>query len=132
MSSNSAVIDPDLGLLFLKRGTTSDQLLYFYEVELTEIDYLDSDLHTTTLKTIEDNITYAASFDFDNITAKAIIAKLSSTDQTIFLQSIKGELFPFQAILPKPITINVIKCQLGEIQRGVHDSFVPFVIKEII
>ena len=96
-----------------------------------DIDFISPGLHSVMFEFPEGDTVYAVSFDFDNRIAKDIFTMLSPEHQPQFLASIHGRNFPFRVTLPTPIILSTVESYLGELQRGAHDSFIPFVIKRV-
>lgn len=128
---NPSNLKPDLGLHRREQGFRDDVAQFFYGVEFVDIDFISPGLHSVMVEFREGDTLYAVSFDFDNRVAKDIFTLLSPKHQTQFLASIHGRNFPFRATLPTPIALPTVESYLGELQRGAHDSFIPFVIKRV-
>ena len=119
---------PDLGLQLLRDGIGDGVSLNFYGVSFCTIDFLAPHSYSTMLEHEHAGKTYAVSFDYDDDTFTFLVAQLPSLLQDDFGKNIIGNSFPVSVNLPFTVEVSSLQCQLGSVQHGAHDSFVPLTV----
>lgn len=124
---------PDLGLLHLQNGFSGEDRIFFYDIALTDIDFVSDTRCSTTFEMPfgADEYVYALSLDFDRAILDRLIAGLSPGERAAFLASVDGRETPFRARLPRPVTFAKLACRLGELQSVEAETFVPFVVEDL-
>lgn len=122
---------PDYGLLLLSQGYTREVGHFFSDFPLDRISVVGPDQFTTMKNKVFSGIEYAISLDFDS----RILADILSLCPPSIVGFAKSELgrdpiSPRLIQIPKPVALSV-ETTLGQLQRGLHDEFVPFVIVRV-
>lgn len=128
---NNGSLKPDLGLRYLRDGYSKEVIISFYGVIFEDVSFLTPDLCSVMLEYPFDGEVYAISFDFSDKIFGQLLSKLPTAYQQRFISSVSGKRLPFTASLPIQVTVSVIECRLGELQRVEKEEFVPFVITRI-
>lgn len=124
-------IKPDLGLRLIDEGIRDDVLQVYYDVPFDRIDFLAPETYSTMLEIEREGTVFAVSFDFDDDIFAQLLARIPSNKRQDFGKSLDGNRFPFSVNLPEVVVARIVECQIGELQTGAHDSFVPLVIMRI-
>lgn len=122
---------PDFGLRHLQDGYDKNVILHFYDVPFKDIGFTAPNSYTTTLNITFGDTVYAVSLDFSDDIFAFLLSCLEPSDRELLGSSLIGKTFPFMATLPLPVVARVVTCHRGELQRGAHDEFIPFVITDI-
>lgn len=128
---NKGSLKPDLGLRYLRDGYNKEVIISFYGVIFADVSFLTPDLCSVMMEYPYNGEVYAISFDFSDKIFDQLLSKLPAVHQQSVLSSISVKRLPFTAALPMQVTVSVIECHLGELQRVEKEEFVPFVITRI-
>ena len=124
-------IYPDYGLLLLGQGCTREARHFFYDFPVDRIVVVGPDQFTTMKNKVINGVEYAISLDFDF----RILTDILSLCPPSVVNCVKAELSrdsgsPRIIQISNPVALDV-ETTLGQLQRGLHNEFVPFVIARV-
>jgi hypothetical protein len=124
-------IYPDYGLFLLGQGYTREVRHSFYDFPVDHITVIGQGQFTTMKNMVFDGVEYAISLDFDS----RILADILSLSPPSIANCVRAKisLDPISSQLiqiPQTLALGV-EATLGQLQRGLHDEFVPFVIARV-
>lgn len=119
---------PDYGLHLYRAGYRSDFVSIFNETEIGNISK-SSDYLVTVMNMLEiDDKIYGLSLDFRHDAFNALMEHapaLSKKEVALYLSH-----SPFNGVLANPFTVGVT-AHLGDIVKGEHEDFVPFIVETV-
>jgi hypothetical protein len=123
---------PDYGLFLLRQGGAREVHHFLYDFPLDHITVVGSGQFTTMKNHVFAGIEYAMSLDFDSHILASILRKSPRSVVTC----VRGErnrdpVSPRSIQLPQTLALGV-EAMLGELQRGLHDEFIPLVIAKVL
>ena len=123
---------PDYGLRILRDGISSTVDLFFYDFHLFSLTVLSHGQYSTTVHTPYDGRVHALTLDFDHIQLERILAK-ADAHLASFLRSelSRDPTSPRSIEIAGHITFGV-RAQVGRLQTGAKENFVPLVAQEIL
>lgn len=126
----SGILKPDYGTKLAARGFNRNKSVTFFDVPVTEITFIQRGQHTILFEYPHEGTDYAVSLDIGMEIINVILGKLSPGElHSVLNRSVES--VPFVMSLPRPIILTYVECRLGEIQRSVNESFVPFVASHV-
>ena len=129
--SKQPTLLPDFGK-HLATGTPQKTLLIYTSWEIDTLQVIDSDRYRTTRIQSSEGHLYCATFDFDNGILTDLMKVATERTQDFIAEKLIDDPFSVRSmILPDPISVG-IAAVLGNLQQGLHDLFIPLVIKEVI
>jgi len=120
-------LDPDFGIAALKMGAEIGQQWLFLFTKLQQVSSVSDDLFTMAVRMPVGDVDHLVSFDADK---SAFDDFLALTDPAT-RDDIKSRLTPGRSILLDNPIYATLDTVIGEPTRGEHDTFVPFIIREV-
>jgi hypothetical protein len=121
---------PDYGLYLKSNGYSNSIDIHFYAIKFDHICKVNNDLYSIMVNKEENNQEYAVSLDFDNSILGRLLEKLPiSISKKVSNEFSKFDFnytVEFEGIAQIGLVAN-----LGELQKGQYEGFIPLVIKEI-
>jgi hypothetical protein len=123
---------PDYGLFLLSQGYAREVRHCFYDIPFNHITVIGQDQFSTMKNHVFAGVEYAMSLDFDF----RILADILSLSPPVVVDYVRAELSrdpisPRIIHFPQNISVGV-EATLGQVQRGLHDEFVPLVIARVL
>jgi hypothetical protein len=124
-------LNPDYGLYLLRQGYSRNVRHRFYDFPLNHITVVGPGQFTTVKNQELMGVEYATSLDFD-LRILAEILRLCPPSIVDFVGSeiLSDQVSPRTIQLPQILTLGV-ETVLGQVQKGLHDDFVPLVIEKV-
>lgn len=119
---------PDLGVLATRIGQEENTDIVFVGYRLDLVAKVSDELYTASSCNSEED-PYLASFDFAPPHLESMLACLAWPLATQVRRALSNA--PYQASLDLMLEIDCVT-RLGVLTKGLHESFVPFVVTEII
>ncbi|HEY5909372.1 MAG TPA: hypothetical protein VJA21_02080 [Verrucomicrobiae bacterium] len=122
---------PDYGLTLLNRGVHQDFRCYFYTLYLDHISSIGTDLFTTVLNLMLEGKMYSLSLDFSGAILKDMLEK-ADPETAVLVRRWTDNLHGYAMIeLPRKLTVGV-RLALGEKQNAEKETYVPFVVEQVL
>jgi hypothetical protein len=123
---------PDYGLFLLSQGYAREVRHCFYDIPFNHITVIGQDQFSTMKNHVFAGVEYAMSLDFDF----RILADILSLGPPVVVDHVRAELSrdpisPRIIQFPQNLSVGV-EATLGQLQRGLHDEFVPLVIARVL
>lgn len=125
-------LKPDYGTYLLEQGVGSHVEQHFHQVWLDHFTLLGPNAGFTTLVTLmREGREYAASFDFPSLLWEDFLQSLPEDEVDTFIKDFEYVTkLPHTVEFTQPHPIS-LQAQLGKVQRGPHEMFVPLVVERV-
>lgn len=126
--------DPDFGLYLMRLGLNENVIHIFIEIHTSDIIKLDDENYSCTTVQVIDNVRFLQTLDFNKQLLPEILKSCTNEYQHEILENLKRRPFrhPPEEYPVQDIVFGA-KCKISsEIVHNKEESFVPFIIEEVL